>query len=60
MTDNFAKSVIVRRPYLKAEWIEYVLKNSMRMEVQSNGRIRHWAYIAQVAKYLRMVTESDG
>ena len=29
-------------------------------EVQANGRIRHWAFISEVDKYLRVVTEPDG
>jgi hypothetical protein len=59
-TDYFTTSVMVRRPYLKEEWIEYVLKNSSRIEVQANGRIRYWAFIAELGKYLRVVTEPDG
>jgi hypothetical protein len=30
------------------------------MEVQSNGRIRRWAFIPEVGKHLRVVTEPDG
>jgi hypothetical protein len=44
-TDYFRNSVMVRRPYLKEEWIEYVLQCPNRTEVQSNGRIRYWAFI---------------
>lgn len=32
----------------------------MRIEVQDNGRIRHWVFIAEENKYLRVVTEPDG
>jgi len=59
-TDYFRISVMARRPYLKMEWIEYVLNNPMRTEVQPNGRIRHWAFISEAGKYLRVVTEPDG
>ena len=59
-TSYFITSVLVRRPYLKMEWIEYTLKNPLRTEVQSNGRIRHWALISEVGKYLRVVSDSDG
>ncbi|MEW5720771.1 MAG: hypothetical protein AB1817_19255 [Chloroflexota bacterium] len=59
-TDYFTRSVMARRPYLKAEWIEQVLKNPMRTEVQPNGRIRRWAFISGTGKYLRVVTEPDG
>jgi hypothetical protein len=51
-------SVIARRPYLKMEWIDHVLP--IRTEAQPNGRIRHWGYIAEMEKYLRVVTEPDG
>lgn len=58
-TGYFTDSVMVRRPYLKMEWIEYVLDDPIRTEIQVNGRIRHWALITEVGKYLRVVTESD-
>lgn len=48
------------RPYLKVDWIEYVLRNPIQTEIQANGRIRFWAYISELEKYLRVVTESDG
>ena len=59
-TPYFTTSVMARRPYLKVEWIEFVLKNPIRTEVQSNGRIRRWALISEVGKYLRVVTEPGG
>lgn len=59
-TNYFQTSVMVRRPYVKTEWIEYVLSNPIRTEVQANGRIRRWAFIPELGKYLRVVTEPDG
>lgn len=59
-TDYFRESVLLRRPYLKMEWIEAVLRNPVRTQVQPNGRIRHWAYIEELGKYLRVVVEPDG
>jgi hypothetical protein len=56
----FQTSVMIRRPYLREEWIAYVLSHPIRTEVQPNGRIRRWAFIAELGKYLRVVTESDG
>jgi hypothetical protein len=29
-------------------------------EVQPNGRIRHWAFVEELGKYVRVITESDG
>ena len=59
-TRYFKISVMARRPYLKVEWIEYVLNNPVRTEVQANGRIRRWAFISEMGKYLRVITEPDG
>ena len=59
-TPYFTVSVRSRRPYLKDEWIEYTLNNPIRTEVQANGRIRRWALIPELGKYLRVVTEADG
>jgi hypothetical protein len=59
-THYFDASVRVRRPYLKDEWIEYALSSPVRTEVQSNGRVRRWAFIVEVGKHLRVVTEPDG
>jgi len=59
-TNYFISNVVVRRPYLKEEWIEFVLKNPLQTEQQENGRIRFWGYITERNKYLRVITEADG
>lgn len=59
-TAYFISSVLARRPYLKMEWIENVLSDPGRTEVQPNGRIRYWGYITEAGKYLRVVMEPDG
>ena len=59
-TSYFDTSVMTRRPYLREEWIEYVLRHPIRSEVQANGRIRCWAFVPELDKYLRVVTEPDG
>ena len=53
-------SVMFRRPYIKDEWCELAINNPIRVEVQEDGRIRHWAYIPEIGKYLRVVTVADG
>ena len=45
---------------LKEAWINYVLRFSIRTQRQDNGRIRHWTFIPELGKYLRVVTEPDG
>jgi hypothetical protein len=59
-TDYFRDSVLTRRPYLKMDWIEAVLRDPVRTEVQPNGRTRHWAYVEERGRYLRVVVETDG
>ena len=59
-TQYFESSVMMRRPYLKTEWIEHVLSSPIRREVQANGRVRCWGFITEVGKYLRVITEPDG
>ncbi len=60
-TEYFSKKVLEKRSYLKIEWIEQVVNNPIRIEIQTeNNRIRFWAYIDEIEKYLRVVTLSDG
>lgn len=59
-TRCFKKIEPVRRPYLKDEWIKQALRDPLRTEVQSNGRVRRWAYIQEAGRYLRVFTEPDG
>ena len=59
-THYFRNSVMIRLPYLREEWIDAILSHPVRTEVQTNGRIRRWGFIAELGKYLRVVTEPDG
>jgi hypothetical protein len=60
-TNYFRNDVIVKRPYIKAEWLELALTNPVRREVQiDDGRIRHWVWIEELGRYLRVVTLEDG
>jgi len=51
---------MTRRPYLQMAWIEQTVQNPVQTEVQENGRIRHWAYIEELGKHLRVIVEPDG
>jgi hypothetical protein len=59
-TRYFEEQVLRKRPYLRLEWIEAVLQAPARRQEQSDGRIRHWGYIAQLGRWLRVVTLEDG
>ncbi len=55
----FEFSVRRRRPEIKEEWIERALKQPEYTETQPNGRIRHYIYIEEYGKFLRVVVD-DG
>lgn len=48
------------RAVIDLQWIKAVIKNPLKEEVQADGRIRRWAYIAEAEKYLRVVLLEDG
>ena len=61
MTDYFRKDVLDKRPYIKMEWCIEALNHPLRREVQSeDGRIRHWIFVPELGKFLRVVTLPDG
>lgn len=50
-----------KRPYIKMEWCEQVIQNALHREVQpEHNRIRHFGFIDEAQKYLRVVTLEDG
>lgn len=61
-TGYFERSVMRRpdRKDIKREWCERALRNPEHTEVEPGGRIRRWIYVAEVDKYLRVVTLKDG
>jgi len=43
------------------EWIERVIQNPLREEIQSDGRVRRWARIAEMEnRALRVILLEDG
>ena len=59
-TRYFEEQVLRKRPYIQREWCEQALRQPARIEVQRDGRIRHWVYVGELGKYLRVVTLEDG
>ena len=47
------------RSRIKDQWIKYVIDNPERTQIQSDGRIRKWAKIAEINKYLRVILLED-
>ena len=48
------------RAYIENEWIDFTIKNPVQTQIQSDGRIRKWAKIKEVRKYLRVILLEDG
>ena len=48
------------RIQIKSEWIKQVVNEPEKTHIQSDGRIRKWAYIDEVRKYLRVILLEDG
>jgi len=49
------------RASIQDEWIERVMQNPLREEIQSDGRIRRWARIAEMDnRVLRVILLEDG
>ena len=49
------------RAPIRDEWIERVVQNPLREEIQSDGRIRRWARVAEMEnRVLRVILLEDG
>ena len=48
------------RIQIKEEWIKSVIESPEKVSIQSDGRIRKWAKISEVGKYLRVILLQDG
>lgn len=59
-TAYFESEVLRKRPYLKKEWCIFVIENAIRMEVQSDDRVRFWGRLKEFDdRVLRVVTLAD-
>ncbi len=60
-TAYFREQVLRKRPYLQMSWCVDVVAAPVHREVQEDGRIRFWGYVAELnGKALRVVTLEDG
>ena len=48
------------RADIKEEWILETIKNPLKTETQSDGRIRKWSFIEEAGRYLRVILLDDG
>jgi hypothetical protein len=60
-TAYFREQVLRKRSYLQMSWCVDVVAAPIHSEVQEDGRIRFWGYVAELnGKALRVVTLEDG
>ena len=61
-TTQYFKHVRMRsdRATIRDEWIMQVIEHADVTEVQSDGRIRKWGWIAEAGKFLRVILLEDG
>ena len=62
-TTRYFESVRSRpdRAIIKIEWIQHVIENFEKEEMQADQRIRRWAKIAEMEnRYLRVILLEDG
>lgn len=60
VTDYFKNDVLIKRPYIQLAWCAEAILKPIKREIQADGRIRHWVFISELEKYLRVVTLEDG
>ncbi|MBI5418056.1 hypothetical protein HZA55_08960 [Candidatus Poribacteria bacterium] len=55
---NYTRNRIDRK-FIKDEWIQYTISNPLKKELQKDGRIKLWAKIHEVNRYLRVILLED-
>ena len=45
---------------IKDAWVARVVQDPVKEAIQLDGRIRRWAWIPEVQKYLRVILLEDG
>jgi hypothetical protein len=48
------------RAIIKDEWIARVIQFPVKTEVQSDGKIRKWAWVPEQSRFLRVILLEDG
>lgn len=60
-TRYFEEQVLRKRPYIRREWCEEIVRHPLRREGQPDGRVRYWGLIPELGgRALRVITLEDG
>jgi len=59
-TTHFQEDVLTEHPEAnRSDWIDAALANPVLVREEANGTIRHWGFIAEANKFMRVVTKAD-
>ncbi len=42
LSKYFTDKVLIKRPYIKLEWLSEIKTSYVKKEIQGDGRIRYW------------------
>jgi hypothetical protein len=60
-TRYFREQILIKRPYIKIEWIQGILERPLKKEKQEDNRMRFWGRVSDFDdKVFRVVTLEDG
>lgn len=60
-TTPYFEQKLLERPEIQRVWCQHVLANPLKTVTQPNGRMSHWAVIAEYGyRVLRVITLEDG
>ena len=59
LSRHIKNEILTKRPYIKIEWIERILKNPYRTEVQEDGNLKIRGFIEEMDRYFRVVVSPD-
>lgn len=60
-TTPYFEQKLLERPEIQRAWCQQVLANPLKTVTQPNGRMSHWAVIAEYGhRILRVITLEDG
>lgn len=60
-TRYFTEQVLRKRPYIRQEWCERIIREPLARAVQSDGRIRYWGAVPELeGRILRVIILEDG
>jgi hypothetical protein len=59
-TRYFHEQVLRKRPYLRIEWIDKIVRAPTHREIQPDRRVRLWGYIPALNRWLRVIMLEDG